>query len=147
MAYGHVLAIVDGTRGGDRAVEVASDLAVEHRAQMTVATVIELEPSGRHCGPGPSSWNRVLRDAARADLARAERLVRAAAAYEILYGDQVEAVADAARELGCDVIVVPASSGLSRMLHRDRATRLTERVDCKVIAPQRAAAESSATLG
>ncbi len=142
-----MLAIVDGTRGGDRAAEVASDIAVEHRAQMTVATVIEPEPPGRHCGPGPSSWNSVLRDAARADLARAKRLVRTPASYEILHGDQVDAVADAARELGCDVIVVPAPSGLSRMLRRDRATRLAERVHCKVIAPQRADAESSATLG
>jgi nucleotide-binding universal stress UspA family protein len=146
--YRHVLAVTDGSRDGSRAVQIASDLASEHHARLTVASVVELERAGRHCGPGPSVWNDVLRDAARRDLLRAKSIVGMPANYEIFYGKPIEAVADGARELGCDVIVVPSSRrGLGRVLHRDRAAVLAERVDCTVIPTQRGRTEPSATLG
>jgi nucleotide-binding universal stress UspA family protein len=138
VSYEHLLAVTDGSREAARAVQTASDLALEHRARLTVAAVVELEPAGRHCGPGPSVWNDVLRDAARADLDRAGRLVRVPADYKILYGKPLEAVADAAVRLGCDVIVIPDHShGLSRVLHRDHAARLAKRSGCAVIQSSR----------
>ncbi len=137
MTYEHVLAVTDGSREADRAVEAASDLAWQHRARLTVATVVQLERPGRQCGPAPGVWNDVLRDAARADLDRAQRLVRIPADYEIFYGKPVQALAEGAQALGCDVIVLPsASRGLSRMLHRDPAAALAQRVQCEVIQPQ-----------
>jgi nucleotide-binding universal stress UspA family protein len=146
--YRRVLVVTDGSREADRAVEMASDLAFEHRARLTVATVVELEHAGRHSGPGPTVWNDVLCDAARADLVRAEHLVRIPADYEIFYGKQVDAVAEGARSLAADVIVMPAQPrGLGRMLHRDRAAALAQRVDCAVIQPPRGRAEPSASLG
>src|SRR5579862_3836428 len=84
--YEHVLAVTDGSRKADHAVAAAGELAFEHRARLTVATVVELEPPGRRCGPARGVWNDVLRDAARADLDRAGRLVRIPADFEIFYG-------------------------------------------------------------
>ncbi len=142
MSYEHVLAVTDGSRAADRAVEVGSDLASDHRARLTVAAVVELERAGHHCGPGPSVWNDVLRDAARSDLEHARRLVRVTADYEILYGKQLDAIVDGARALGCDVIVIPAHAhGLRRVLHKDLATALARRTGCAVIqAPRDSAA-------
>jgi hypothetical protein len=138
VSYEHVLAVTDGSREADRAVVAASELAFEHRARLTVAAIVELEPAGRHCGPGPSVWNEVLRDAARADLDRAERLVGVPADYEILYGKRLDAIADGAVGLCCDVIVIPDHShGLSRVLHRDRAATLARRTGCAVIQSSR----------
>jgi len=134
VVYEHVLAVVDGSQEADRAVEAASAVAREHRARLTVAAVVELEHPGRHCAYGSSSWNEVLRDAARRDLDRAWRLVDIPAELEILYGKPVEAVADGARALGCDLIVIPGPHNrLERMLHRDRTTELRRRADCEVI--------------
>jgi nucleotide-binding universal stress UspA family protein len=140
--YEHVLAVTDGSREADHAVAAASNLAVEHRARLTIAAVVELEPPGRQCGPAPGVWNDVLRDAARADLDRAQRLINVPADLEILYGKPVDAVAEGARVLGCDVIVVPRRN---RRFGRDRFATLVRRVDCVVIAG--ADADSSATLG
>jgi nucleotide-binding universal stress UspA family protein len=138
VSYEHLLALTDGSREADRALEVASALAFEHRARLTVAAVVELEHPGHHCGYGSSVWNAVLRDAARADLDRAERLVTIPADYEILYGKHLEAIADGARALGCDAIVIPDHShGLSRVLHKDRAAALAKRTGCAVIQSSR----------
>jgi nucleotide-binding universal stress UspA family protein len=132
--YQHVLAVVDGSHEADRAVEAASALAHEHRARLTVAAVVELEHPGRHCAYGSSSWNDVLREAAQRDLDRAARLADMPARFEILYGRPVDAVADGARALGCDVIVVPGRHrGLTKLLERDRTPELRRRVDCEVI--------------
>jgi nucleotide-binding universal stress UspA family protein len=144
VAYVHVLAVTDGSRDADRAVEIACDLASEHRARLTVAAVVELEHAGHHCGFGPSVWNDVLRDAARSDLEHAKRLVRVPAGYEILYGKQLDAIADGARALGCDVIVFPAHAHrLRRVLHKDLATALARRTGCAVIQASR---DSAAAL-
>ena len=134
--YEHVLAVTDGSREADRAVATAAELARDHRAKLTVAAVVELEHPGRHCAFGSSSWNEVLRDAARADLEHALALVDVPARREILYGKQVEAVARGARELGCDVIVIPgAHRGLGSLLHRDPVPALRSRSGCEVIRP------------
>jgi nucleotide-binding universal stress UspA family protein len=134
--YEHVLAVTDGSHEAERAVETASALAREHRARLTLAAVVEPEHPGRHCAYGSGEWNKVLRDAARADLKRAWRLVEVPAELEILYGKPLEAVAERARALGCDVIVVPgAPHGLGKVLHRDKAGALRRRVECDVIQP------------
>ncbi len=136
MAYEHVLAVTDGSREADRAVETASELAREHRARLTLAAVVELERPWRHCASWSNSWNEVLRDAARADLRRAWRRVEVPADLEILYGKPSEAVAKGARTLGCDLIVVPRHAHrIGRVLHRDPTPALRRLVECEVIQP------------
>jgi nucleotide-binding universal stress UspA family protein len=134
--YEHVLAVTDGSREADRAVATAAELARDHRARLTLAAVVELEHPGRHCAYGSSSWNEVLRDAARADLDRASRLVGVPVDREILYGKPIDAVAEGARALGCDVIVIPgARRRLGGLFHRERAPALQARTGCEVIEP------------
>lgn len=134
MVYEHVLAVTDGSAQADRAVEAASLLARDHRARLTLAAVVELEHPGRHCAFGSGSWNEVLRDAARADLRRARGLVDVPVEFEILYGKPIDAVANGARALGCDVIVVPGQRhGFGRILHRDRVPALARLAQCEVI--------------
>jgi nucleotide-binding universal stress UspA family protein len=136
VTYEHVLAVVDGSREAERAIEAASLLAGHHGARLTLAAVIELERQNHHCGIGTTTWNEVLRDAARADLDRAGRMVEAPADQEILYGSRIDAVATGARALGCDLIVVPGPPhGITRILHRDRTSELSRRAGCEVIAP------------
>jgi hypothetical protein len=115
--YEHVLAVTDGSQESERAV-------------------VDLEHPGRHCAYGSSSWNEVLCDAARADLERAWGLIQVPAELEIFYGNPLDAVADGARTLGCDVIVVARPAhGLGKLLHRDRTAALRRRVTCEVIQP------------
>jgi nucleotide-binding universal stress UspA family protein len=135
--YEHVLAVTDGSREAERAVEAASALAREHRARLTVAAVVDLEHPGRHCAYGSSSWNEVLCDAARADLRRASGLAEVPAELEIFYGNPLDAVAHGARALGCDVIVVAGRPhGIGKVMRRDRTTALRKRVSCEVIQPE-----------
>jgi nucleotide-binding universal stress UspA family protein len=136
MSFEHVLALTDGTPEAQRAVGAASALALEHRARLTVAAVVELERATHHCGIYTAVWNDVLRDAARADLDRALRIVQLEADCEIFYGKPVAAVAEGARALGCDVIVLPGEHprfGRLRRRHRDRAPALARRAGCTVI--------------
>ena len=136
MSFEHVLALTDGTPQAERAVGAASALALEHRARLTVAAVVELERAPHHCGIYTAVWNDVLRDAARADLDRALRIVELEADYEIFYGKPVPALADGARALGCDVIVLPGERRRFGWLHRrrrDRAPALARRAQCAVI--------------
>jgi nucleotide-binding universal stress UspA family protein len=134
--YEHVLVVTDGSHESDRAVAAAAELARDHRARLTLAAVVELEHPGRHCAYGASEWNLVLRDAARSDLDRAWQLADMPAEREILYGKPVQAVADGARALGCDVIVIPAPHRrLVGRLRRDRGTELRRRCGCEVIQP------------
>jgi nucleotide-binding universal stress UspA family protein len=136
VMYEHVLAVTDGSRQAERAVEAASALARDHRARLTVAAVVDPEHPGRHCAFGSSEWNEVLTDAARKDLVRARGLTDLPANLEIFYGKPLAAVAHGARVLGCDVIVVAAPPhGLGKMLHRDKTTALRRLVECEVIQP------------
>jgi nucleotide-binding universal stress UspA family protein len=137
MAYHHVLVVYDGSSEAGLAVAAAADLAWRDRAQLTVATVVELERPGRHCAIGADVWNEVLRDAARADLDHAEKLVKIPADYTIFYGKPDEALLEGARALGCDAIMLPPRPrrALRRMLRRDHAPAISRRAHCAVLQP------------
>jgi nucleotide-binding universal stress UspA family protein len=138
MPYRHLLVICDGSSEADDAVRAASELARRDRAKLTVAAVVELERPGRSCVPGTSTWNEVLRDAARADLDRAARILDSPAAFTVLYGEAARAAAEGARVLGCDAIMLSAPSRrrLGRLLARDRASALRRRATCPVLQPR-----------
>ena len=110
----HVLAIVDGSPAGERALEAAVVRA--RGARLTVATVAWVEPPGPCCGSGVGAWNRIQRDDAHLRLARAgervARLGRPDATLLELEGFEDVEVARAAQFLECDVVVVPRPRGL-----------------------------------
>jgi hypothetical protein len=110
----HVLAIVDGSAAGERALEAAVVRA--RGARLTVATVAWVERPGPCCGSGLLAWNRIQRDDAHRRLARAgarvARLGRPDAMLLELEGFEDVEVARAAERLECDVVVVPQPRGL-----------------------------------
>jgi nucleotide-binding universal stress UspA family protein len=136
MAYRHVLVLCDGSAEADDAVRAASRLATEDNARLTVVAVAEIEHPGRGCAFGASAWNEVLRDEAAKDLERARRMVDLPAHFAVLSGERSRVVADAARELGCDAIVVARRRrSLSGILQRDPATAVRRRAACTVLQP------------
>jgi nucleotide-binding universal stress UspA family protein len=136
MPYRHVLVMCDGSSEADEAVRAASEIALADRAQLTVAAVVELERPGRGCGAWSSTWNDVLRDAAAADLARAAKLVDSPAHFTVLSGAQATALAEGARELGCDAIMIPSRTRLGRILSHRRDSVLRRRTNCAVLQPR-----------
>jgi nucleotide-binding universal stress UspA family protein len=112
----HVLAVVDGTEAGERALEAAVVRARD--SQLTVATVAWVERTGPCCGGwAVAEWNRIQRDDAHQRLARARRrlaaLGRPDARVLELEGREDVVLAAAATRLGCDVVVVPCPRGLA----------------------------------
>jgi nucleotide-binding universal stress UspA family protein len=136
MPYRHVLVMCDGSSEADEAVRAASEIALADHARLTVAAVVEFEQPGRGCGAWSRTWNDVLRDAAQADLARAAKVVESPAHFTVLSGAPETALADGARELGCDAIMLPSRTRLARILSRDRASVLRRRTSCAVLQPR-----------
>jgi nucleotide-binding universal stress UspA family protein len=138
MPYRHLLVVCDGSAEADEAVTAASDLALADRAKLTVAAVVEFEQSGRGCVAYTSTWNEVLREAAEADLARAAKLVNSPAHYTVLSGPPAKALAEGARELGCDAIMLPSPPRrrIRRLISRDRAALVRRSTNCEVLQPR-----------
>jgi len=108
--------------------------------RLTVVVVVELERPTRWITRFPrqtSVWNDVLLDEARADLARAARLLEVPAEMTVLFGSTAQALADGAAEFGCDAIMLPARprSPLGRLLAGNRAAALRRRASCPVLLP------------
>jgi nucleotide-binding universal stress UspA family protein len=135
MPYTHLLVVCDGSPQADEAVVAASKLARRDHAQLTVAAVAELERPSRGCGLRTDVWNDVLRDAASDDLARAAKVVESPARFTLLCGHEGPVIADYARELGCDAIVLPSPprSWLRRVFYRDQAATVRRLAPCAVI--------------
>ncbi len=136
--YHNVLVFCDGSPESDEAVIAASALARRDRARLTFAAVAQLEGPTLGCGIRTSTWNEVLRDAACADLDRARALVDAPAHFTLLCGEPTQALAECARKLGCDAIMLPPQPRrrLSRMLHRDRTAAIRRLAPCPVMQPR-----------
>jgi nucleotide-binding universal stress UspA family protein len=137
-AYRSMLVYCDGTPESDEAVLAASEIARRDHARLTLAAVAQLERPRLGCGIRTETWNEVLRDAAGADLDRADRLLDSPAHSTILCGEPNQAIVDCAAALGCDAIMLPPAPrrGLSRMLARDRATAIRRLASCAVVQPR-----------
>jgi len=111
MAYSRVLVVYEQTSAGDRALLAADLIAERDGSQVTVVSVVQLEQVPRwrtRWSRGTGIWNDVLIECARTDLERAEQLLDCEARFEVLVGSERKAVAGAAQERGCDLIIVPA---------------------------------------
>ena len=134
MPYRHVLVVCDGSAEGDKAVRAASELALRDHATLTVAAVAELEHPGRCSAFGAGAWNDVLIEAADADLDRARGVVAGPARFTVLTGPMGRALADAERQLGCDLIVLPRPGrGLGRIFRRDQSKAVARRTGCPIL--------------
>lgn len=137
LSYEHVLVVCDGSVISDDAVRSASRLAARDHARLTVVAVAETERPSRRCIVGTSTWNDVLRDAATADLERARNVVESPAHFAVLCGERSRAVRDAARELGCDAIMLPRQRRTpARILRRDLVSSLRRSAGCAILQPR-----------
>jgi nucleotide-binding universal stress UspA family protein len=141
MSYRHILVGYDGTSEGDEAVIAAQALARRDGAKLTVAATVQLERLSRRAtrwGSQTSVWNDVLLDSTRADLTRASAFLTLPAELTVLFGPRNRALADGAREFGCDAIMLPARPrrGVLRLLNRRGADTLRRRASCAVLEPR-----------
>lgn len=141
MAYRHLLVAYDGTSEGDEAVIAADLMASQNSTRLTVVAVVALERPIRLVTRFPrltGVWNDVLLDRARADLARAARLLEAPAEMTVLFGSFDRALAKGAEEFDCDAIMLPPRPRrrLARMLSWDRAGAVRRRASCEVVRPR-----------
>lgn len=140
MAYRHVLVAYDGTPEGDEALVAADLIAERDHSRLTIVAVVLLEQHSRwgtRCSRLTSVWNDVLLDRARADLERAATVVEAPAELTVLFGRPRDALAEGAREFGCDAIMLPPRPRhrLVRLLSRDHGAAIRRRARCEVLQP------------
>jgi nucleotide-binding universal stress UspA family protein len=141
VEYGHLLVAYEGSRRGDETVREADAMARRSGTRLTVVVVVTLERPTRWVTRFPRQtavWNDVLLDEARADLARAARLLEVPAEMTVLFGSTAQALADGAAEFGCDAIMLPARPGnpLGRLLARYRVAAVRRRAACPVVQPE-----------
>ena len=116
------------SRAGDAALDAAVLRAEEADADLAVAYVVPEEVSRSCCSISTGRWKEILEEDARAALSRARARMDGAPEvdYLILRGRPAEALAAAAHERGCDVVVVPGSP-------RGRTARALRRAGCEVV--------------
>jgi hypothetical protein len=97
------------SRAGDAALDAAVYRAEAADADLAVAYVVPEEVSRSCCSISTGRWKEVLEEDARVALARARACVDGArhADYMVVRGRPAEALAAAAYDRGCDVVVVP----------------------------------------
>jgi nucleotide-binding universal stress UspA family protein len=117
------------SRAGDAALDAALLRAEEAKADLAVAYVVPEEVSRSCCSISTGRWKEILEEEARAVLSRARSRVDGArhADYMVVRGRPAEALAAAARERGCAVVVLPGSP-------RGRTARALRRAGCDVVA-------------
>jgi nucleotide-binding universal stress UspA family protein len=141
MSYRHLLVAYDGSPEGDEAIVAADLIARRNPTRLTIVVVVVLEQPSRWVTRWPRQtgvWNDVLLDRARADLKRAARLVEAPAELTVLFGPSHRALAEGAKEFGCDAIMLPPRPRrrLQRLLSRDHAAVLRRRTTCEILQPR-----------
>ena len=114
----NILIATDGTEAADEALDVAIGMALEAHAALNVLSVRRPRPAGRGgAGAGRAILKVEMRDGpkhiAEAAVKRA-RKAGVAATPHVAYGDIVDSIADAAKALGADHLVV-GSRGLGSM--------------------------------
>ena len=126
--YRHILVATDGTERSARAVKAATDLARDFRAHLTALHVIApyspralLEFCAIGSPPSEPEYRGIVERRGRMMLRRAAagaRRARVPVETALVSSDETaEAIVDAAREKGCDLIVVATSNpiGLQRL--------------------------------
>ena len=122
----HILVLYHGSEKADRRLGELARLGAERGGRLTVLALAVEEPTSRRCCDTRSVlWNKVQREFATDDLARARDVVGGAEQVEfdvLAHGGRgvAAAVADEARRRGADAIVMahPGSCGLTRRERR-----------------------------
>jgi nucleotide-binding universal stress UspA family protein len=144
--YRHILVATDGTERSARAVRTATDLAQDFKAHLTAVHVVapysagalvEFAPIG--APPSEAEFRGIVERRGRAMLRRAAagaRRARVPVDTALVTSDApAEAIVDAAREKGCDLIVVATSNpvGLQRLVLGSVASEVLLRAHAPVL--------------
>jgi len=144
--YRHILVPTDGTERSTRAEKAATALARDFRARLTAvhvvapyspAALVEFRSVG--APPSPDQYREIVETRGRATLRRAAtRARRAQVPVEtalVTSNATAEAIVDAAREHGCDLIVMATSNpvGLQRLVLGSVASEVLLRAHAPVL--------------
>lgn len=125
--YKHILVPTDGSALSHRAVREGALLAVSLRADLTIITVTEPPPSplsevATARSPGAAQPDAILDEAARI-----ARITGVEPALQHRAGDQPwQAIIDAARETGCDLIAMASHgrNGVAALILGSQTTKV-----------------------
>ena len=144
--YRHILVATDGTERSQRAVRAATDLARDFKAHLTALHVVApyspgalLEFSTIGAPPSESEYLGIVERRGRAMLRRAAagaRRARVPVDTALVSSEApAEAIVDAARDKGCDLIVVATSNrvGLERLVLGSVASEVLARAHSPVL--------------
>lgn len=116
VSVSHVLIAFDGSKRARRALADGVATARSSGSRITVLALAATEKPARCCNLQTTFWNQEVRRLAQDSIGDARTLVdlEIDAHYVVREGSGRRAVAEAAVELGCDLIVEPGRRGRSR---------------------------------
>jgi nucleotide-binding universal stress UspA family protein len=131
-----VLIAYEPSREGDAALSYALDIARAAGARLTVASVAPQERTDvgcAHCRASARAWNEQLRLLAHERLSKAAQTIGDSPAVHYLaaYGPERQVLAQAARQDGADIVIVP----WRRAERLRRVVRLSLAEDLKLRGP------------
>lgn len=106
----HILVVFEGSKAGKRALRDAAALGEEHRAEISVVTIIGYDPRTIGCCLRSGYWNRVLDEVALDELALARDILGErdpAPRFEIVPDRGTDTVLRIVTRLGCDLVLMP----------------------------------------
>jgi nucleotide-binding universal stress UspA family protein len=130
-----ILLAYDGSEPSGRALDRAGQEALQHGGDLTVISVVPLQPSGpRSAGPIMHGDVEVHSEELRDAVARLKEMGVDAAAVEAV-GHPAEAIVDEAERGGFDLIVVGSRGhhGIPRFLIGSTSSRVVTHAQCDVL--------------
>ena len=111
-----VLALFDGSRGAEKALERATVISRESGAPLSVLVLAFVEKPSHCCNMQTTFWNREMRRIAGEDAQRARSLLADEHEAQVIIreGSRDDVVREVAAELGCRTIVEARSRGRTR---------------------------------
>lgn len=109
-AIDHILVVCEDSRAGRRALRSAAAVADEHRARISVISMINPERRTVGCCMRSDQWNRILDEVAHEQLDSARGILGErdpAPRFEIVPAIGSRALRRVADRLGCDLVLVP----------------------------------------
>jgi nucleotide-binding universal stress UspA family protein len=129
--FERILLAVDGSEHSDRAVAAATDIA---RTSKAAVHVIHVHEAGLHA---PIETNSEAEDIVERALKQldADRIEATGSAVAVRSGEVAPSIVEAARELGCDLIVMGTRglSDFSSLLIGSVAHKVLHFADCPVL--------------
>jgi len=116
-AIDHILVVCEDSRAGRRALRSAAAMADEHRARISVVSMINPERRTVGCCMRSDQWNRILDEVAHEQLDSARGVLGErdpAPRFEIVPAIGSRALRRVADRLGCELVLMPVRGLFAR---------------------------------